>query len=399
MAAREVVVVDGLRTPVGNFGGALKGMTAQELGRVVVAELLSRMKIDPAVFDEVVGSCAGQSSDAPNIARVIALTAGVPKEVPAYTVHRNCASGIQAIVNAAQSIMLGDADAILVVGTESMSGAPFLNRDLRFGQRLRHSAMIDTLWEGLNDPVCNQLMGGTAENLVTEFNLSREDMDAYAANSHKKAFRANREGRFNDERMVVNVPKKVMGKEVASEPFAQDEGIDPTLNVQKLALYPTIFKKEGGTVTPGNACPMNDAAAALVMMTKEKALELGYTPLATIKGYAFAGLEPERMGLGPAYAMPKALKKAGWELDSVDLFEINEAFAAQILACQQVFPIDLEKLNVNGGAIALGHPIGATGLRITLTLLKEMARRGSKRGVASLCVGGGMGAAVCFERD
>lgn len=399
MAARDVVVVDGLRTPVGNFGGALKGLSGQELGRIVVTELLSRMKLDPAVFGEVIAGCAAQGSDAPNVARVIALTAGVPKEVPAYTVHRNCASGLQAIVNGAQSIMLGDADAVLVVGTESMSSAPFVNRDIRFGQRLRHSTMIDTLWEGLNDPVCNQLMGGTAENLVEEFGITREEMDAYAANSHKKAFRANREGRFNDERMVVNVPKKVMGKEVASEPFAQDEGIDPTLNVQKLALYPTIFKKTGGTVTPGNACPMNDAAAALVLMTREKAEALGYTPLATIKGYAFAGLEPERMGLGPAYAMPKALDKAGWDVGSVDLFEINEAFAAQILACQKVFPIDMEKLNVNGGGIALGHPIGATGVRITLTVLKELARRGGKRAVASLCVGGGMGAAVCFERD
>jgi acetyl-CoA acetyltransferase family protein len=243
------------------------------------------------------------------------------------------------------------------------------------------------------------LMGDTAENLVSEYGLTREAQDQYAANSHKKAFRATREGRFKDETMTVMVPKKAAGKAVAPEAFSQDEGINPAINPQMLAMYPTIFKAEGGTVTPGNACPMNDAAAAMILMSKEKAEALGLTPLATVKSYAFAGLEPERMGLGPAFAIPKALEKAGLKKEDVDLFEINEAFAAQVLACDKVYELPKDKLNVNGGAIALGHPIGATGIRLSLTLLNEMKRRDAKRGVASLCVGGGMGAAIVYERN
>ncbi|HEY9724692.1 MAG TPA: thiolase family protein, partial [Oscillatoriaceae cyanobacterium] len=378
-------------------------LTAQELGRLVVKELLERTKLDPNVIDEVVCGCAGQGSDAMNIGRVIALNAGVPKDKPAYTVHRNCASGIQAIVNGAQAILLGDADTVLVIGAESMSQAPYVNRDMRFGKRLRDSKFVDALWEGLTDPVCNILMGATAENLVEEFGISREDQDKYATESHKKAFRANREGKFKDEIMTVMVPKKAAGKEVAPEAFAQDEGINPAINPQMLAMYPAIFKREGGSVTPGNSCPMNDAAAAMILMSKEKAEQLGLKPLATLKAYAFAGLEPERMGLGPAYAIPKVLEKAGTKIEDVDLFEINEAFAAQIIASEKELekrgtPWDRAKVNVNGGAIALGHPIGATGLRISLSLLKEMQRRDAKRGIASLCVGGGMGAAILFER-
>jgi len=394
---REVVVVGGVRTPVGNFGGALKDLSAQELGRMVLVEALSRTGVDPSVIDEVIVGCASQGSDAPNIARVIALNAGIPKEVPAYTVHRNCASGVQAIMNAAQAIALGDADVVMVAGCESMSSAPYVNRDMRFGKRLRHSQFIDTLWEGLTDPVCGQMMGLTAENLVEEFGITREDQDKFAADSHKKAFRATREGRFKDETMTVQVPKKVAGKAVAAEAFAQDEGVNPALNTQTLAMYPTIFK-EGGTVTPGNSCPMNDAAAALVMMSRDKCEALGLIPLATLKGYAVAGLEPERMGLGPALAIPKALKKAGVDKDAVDLFEINEAFAAQVIACDRLYGLPKEKLNVNGGAIALGHPIGATGVRLTLTLLYELKRRDARCGVVGLCVGGGMGAALVFER-
>jgi acetyl-CoA C-acetyltransferase len=402
----EVVVIDGVRTPVGNFGGALKDMSAQKLGELVVKELLERTKLDPKQIDEVVAGCAGQGSDAPNIARVIALNAGVPKEAPAFTVHRNCASGIQAIVNAAQAVRLGDADTVLVVGAESMSNAPFVSREMRFGKRLRHGKFIDTLWEGLTDPVCNILMGDTAENLVKEFGLTREDQDKYAVESHKKAFRATREGKFKDETVTVMVPKKAAGKDVAPEAFAQDEGINPAINPQTLGLYPTIFTHPDNTptVTPGNACPMNDAAAAMILMNKEKAKALGLKPLATIKAYAFAALEPERMGLGPAYVIPKVLEKAGLKMEDIDLIEVNEAFAAQVLACEKELekrgmPWDRSKVNVLGGAIALGHPIGATGVRISLTLLKEMQRRNAKRGIATLCVGGGMGAAVLYERE
>jgi acetyl-CoA C-acetyltransferase len=384
----------------------MKDLTAQKLGELVVKELLERSKLDPKEIQEVVAGCAGQGSDAMNVARVIALNAGVPKEAPAYTVHRNCASGIQAIVNAYQSIALGDADVVLVVGAESMSNAPYVSRDMRFGKRLRHGHMIDTLWEGLTDPNCNMMMGDTAENLVKEFDISREEQDKYATESHKKAFRATREGKFKDELMTVMIPKKAAGKEVAPEAFAQDEGINPAINPQTLAMYPTIFKNPDGkpTVTPGNACPMNDAAAAMILMSKEKADALGLTPMATIKSYAFAALEPERMGLGPAYAIPKALDKAGLKMEDIDLIEVNEAFAAQVIACEKELekagtPWDRSKVNVNGGAIALGHPIGATGIRLSLTLLNEMKRRDAKRGVASLCVGGGMGAAIVYERN
>ncbi len=395
---REVVVIDGVRTPVGTFGGALKDLSAQELGRMVVKELLERTKIDPKEVGEVVFGCAAQGSDAPNVARVIALNAGIPKEAPAFTVHRNCASGIQAIVSGYQAVAMGDIDVAIVGGTEAMSQAPFINRDMRFGKRLRHSQLIDTLWEGLNDPVCNQLMGATAENLVEEFGITREEQDKYATESHKKAFRATREQKFKDETMTVMVPKKAAGKAVAPEAFSQDEGINPAINPQMLGMYPTIFK-EGGTVTPGNSCPMNDAAAAMLIMSKEKAEQLGLKPLATIKGYMFSGLEPERMGLGPAYAIPQLLAKLGWQKEDVDLFEINEAFAAQVLACDRMWGLPMEKVNVNGGAIALGHPIGATGVRLSITLLKEMARReGAKKGIASLCVGGGMGAAIAYEK-
>jgi acetyl-CoA C-acetyltransferase len=394
---KEVVIVDGLRTPQGVFGGALKQLTAQYLGEVVVRELLKRTNLKPADLDEVIIGCVGQSSDAPNIARVIALKAGVPIQVPAYTVQRNCASGLQAIVSAAQNILSGDRDMQIAGGAECMSASPYVNRDLRWGKRIRHSEMIDSVWEGLTDPVCGQIMGQTAENLVVECKLSRADQDKFAILSHQRAFRASREGKFKDELVPVMVPKRAMGRDLPPEPFTQDEGINPGLNEQVLGQYPAIFK-EGGTVTPGNACFNADGAAMVLVMSGEKAKALGYKPLARIRGYAFAGLEPERMGLGPTLSIPLALKKAGLTLKDVQLMEINEAFAATYLACEQVMGFSREITNVNGGAIALGHPVGATGARITVTLLHEMKRRNLSLGVASACVGGGQGAAIVYER-
>ncbi|MNR82349.1 Acetyl-CoA acetyltransferase [compost metagenome] len=393
---KEVVLIDGVRTPFGNFGGALKDLTAQELGRLVVAELLSRNYVTADQIEEVIMGCCGQASDATNIARVIALNAGLPKEVPGYTVHRNCGSGMQAIVNGFQNIQSGDADIQIVGGTESMSTYPFVSRDMRFGKRMRNSEMIDTLWEGLTDPVCNLLMGQTAENLVDEFGISREEQDQFAVNSHKKAFKAARSGLFKDELMTVNVPKRSAGKDVAPEPVSADEGPNPALSMQMLAMYPTIFKK-GGTVTPGNACGTNDGAAALLTMSSDKASELGLKPLAIVRSYGTFGVEPERMGIAPAYAIPKALKKAGLTLDQMDIVEVNEAFAAQVLSVAKVLELDQEKLNPNGGAIALGHPVGTSGARLALTMAKELARRGTKYGVASLCIGGGQGIAMVLE--
>ena len=393
----DVVIVDGVRTPQGVFGGALKSLTSQALGEVAMRELIKRTKIKPADVDEVIIGCVGQQSDATNIARVIALRAGVPIQTPAYTVQRNCASGLQAIMNAAQNIACGDRNVQIAGGTECMSASPYVSCDLRWGKRIRHSEMIDTVWEGLTDPVCGQIMGQTAENLVTEFKISRADQDAFAILSHQRAFRATREGRFKDELVPVLVPKRSMGRELPPEPFTQDEGINPGINDQMLSQYPAIFK-EGGTVTSGNACFNADGAAMLLIMSAEKAKALGYKPLAKIRAYAVAGVEPERMGIGPTVSVPMALKKAGLTLKDIQLLELNEAFAATYLACERVLGYSREIANVNGGAIALGHPVGATGARITVTLLHEMKRRNVSLGLATACVGGGQGTTIIYER-
>jgi len=394
---KRLAIVDGVRTPIGVLGGALKDLSAQALGERVVRELLQRTKIPPDAIEETIFGCCGQSSDAPNIARVIALRAGIPRSVPAFTVARNCASGIQALTSAAQNLVAGDADVQIVGGTESMSSMPFLNRDLRFGQKLRNSTMVDAIWEGLTDPVCGQIMGRTAENLVEEFRLSREEQDKFAVESHKRAFRATREGRLKEEIVPVSVEKKAAGRPVAPEIVSQDEGINPALNLQMLALYPTIFK-EGGSVTPGNSCPISDAAGALLVMSEERAKSAGLEPLGFVRAHAYGALEPERMGLGPTVATEKALRKAKLTLKDIQLLEVNEAFAAQMLACRRVMGFDLAVTNVNGGAIALGHPVGFTGVRIVLALLREMKRRNLSLGLATLCVGGGQGAAVIVER-
>ncbi len=394
---KSVVIIDGLRTPQGNLGGVLRDITAQKLGETVVRALLEHTKLNPKEIQEVIFGCVGQQSDAPNIARVIGLMSGLAKEVPAFTVQRNCASGLQAIVSGAQMIMLGEVDVIIAGGTESMSGAPYVNRDLRFGKKLRHSTMIDTLWEGLTDPFCKQIMGETAENLVEEFKISRKDQDQFALLSHQRAFRATREGKFKDEIVKVLVPKKVLGKELPPEAIVQDEGPNPGLTEQILSQYPAIFK-ENGSVTPGNSCPISDGASCVLLMSEEKAKSLGYKPLGFIRSYGFAGVEPERMGIGPTCAVPIALKRAGLTLSNIQLIEINEAFAAQYLACERVMKFDRNIANVNGGAIALGHPVGATGARLTVTLLHEMKRRNLSLGLATMCVGGGQGGAIILER-
>ncbi len=394
---KEIAIIDGVRTPIGNFGGALKEVTNQKLGESVVRELLKRTGIDPLLIEEVIFGCVGQYSDATNVARVIALMAGLPQTTPAYTVGRNCASGMQAVVNACQNILSGDADVQIAGGVENMSLAPFVSRDLRFGHRLRHSAMIDTIWEGLTDGFCGQIMGVTAENLAEEFQISRQEQDAYAVESHKRAFRATREGKLKDEIVPLSIPKKAAGRDVTPELFVQDEAPNVALTPQMLALYPPIFK-EGGTVTGGNACPISDGAAAVLIMSAEKASALGLTPLGYVRAYASVGVEPRRMGIGPALAIPKALKKANLSLSDMQRVEINEAFAAQYLAVERALGLRREITNVNGGAIALGHPVGMSGTRLIITLLKELKRQSLSLGVASLCVGGGLGTAMVLER-
>jgi acetyl-CoA C-acetyltransferase len=393
----EIAIVDGVRTPQGMLGGVFRTLTAQKLGEVVVRALTARARLETKLIDEVIFGCVGQTSDAPNIARVIALMAGLPNKIPGYTVARNCASGIQAIVNGFQSLICGDAEVLIAGGAESMSSQPYLNRDLRFGKHLKNSELIDSLWEGLTDPICGQLMGRTAENLVEEFKLTRQEQDQFAVLSHQRAFRATREQRFKDEIVPVPVPKKAFGKELPPEMITQDEGINVGLTEQILSQYPAVFK-ENGSVTPGNSCPISDGSAAILLMTAKKTKELGYTPMGFIRGYAFAGLEPHRMGLGPTLAVPAVLKKTGLSLEQMELIELNEAFAAQYLACERVLGLIREKTNVNGGAIALGHPVGTSGTRIVVTLLHEMKKRNLHFGLATLCVGGGQGAAIIVER-
>lgn len=393
----DVVIIDALRTPHGVFGGAFKTLTAQQLGQLVLRELLKRTALKPADVEEVILGCVGQSSDAPNIARVISLMAGLPQQVPGYTVQRNCASGLQAIMNAYHNVLCGERDVQIAGGVECMSAAPYVSRDMRWGKRLRHAEFIDTVWEGLTDPVCGQIMGRTAENLVDEFKISRQEQDQFAVLSHQRAFRASREGRFKDELVPVPVPKKSFGKELPPEIITQDEGINPALNEQMLNQYPAIFK-EGGTVTSGNSCFNADGAAAVLLMSAQQAKQRGYTPLAKIRAVAVAGLEPERMGLGPTLAIPEALKKAKLTIKDIQLIEINEAFAATFIACERVLKFDRQLANVNGGAIALGHPVGQSGARVVVTLLHELKRRGLSLGLASLCVGGGQGAALIVER-
>ncbi len=394
---REVVIVAGVRTPIGNFGGALKDLPPHKMGELVVREAVSRAKVDPRLIDEVIVGSVGHTSDAYNVARAIALMAGLPVRTPAYSVQRNCSSGLQPFVNAYQNIQSEDADAQVVGGVESMSRAPFVSRDMRWGKRLRNAELIDSIWEGLTDAFCGQLMGRTAENLAEEFGIGREEQDRYAVESHRRAFKAIREGRLKDEILPLMVPKSVAGRDVAPVVVSQDEGPNVGLTEQQLALYPPLFKEQG-SVTAGNSCPLNDGAAAAVVMSSARARELGCRPLGRIRGYAFIGVEPTRMGIGPAEALPLALKRAGVILTDLELIEVNEAFAVQYLTVERVLGLKRELVNVNGGAIALGHPVGMTGARLVITILYEMQRRGAALGAVALCVGGGQGAAMVLER-
>jgi acetyl-CoA C-acetyltransferase len=395
-----IVLASAVRTPIGNFGGAFKDVPPQQLARVVMTETLRRSGFDPALLSEVIFGCIGQPSDAPNIARVAALMAGVPDSVPGFTVGRNCASGLQAITSACQAILAGDDDLYLCGGVESMSTIPYVSKGARWGLRLRHSELTDALWEGLTDPICGQIMGRTAENLAEMYHIGRQEQDEFAVASHKKAFVATRSGRFKDEITPVTVSKKVAGREPVQEEITQDETINPGLTVQRAALYPAIFK-EGGTVTPANSCGISDGAAAIIVASEERARELGLEVMAYVRGYAYGAVPPQIMGIGPTVAVPRALQKAGRQLKDVHIIEINEAFAAQTLAVGTVLADqgwDWNKVNVNGGAIALGHPVGASGCRILVTLLHEMPKRDLRLGLATLCVGGGQGGAIVVER-
>jgi acetyl-CoA acetyltransferase family protein len=423
----RIAIVDGIRTPFSKMGANFNNLSAQELGRIAARELIERMGLDVKMIDEVIFGCVAQPAEAANIARVIALLAGVPKTTPAYTVHRNCASGIEAVVQAALKIKAGEGSFYLTGGTESMSNIPFLfskeyqdilNEVSRAKSpqaklqgiikiRPRHLFVPRVgLQLGLTDPVCGLNMGQTAEVLAKEFGITRSEQDKFSLESHQKAV-AGRSLLREEIVPVIPGPKY-------KEAVADDNGPREGQTYEALAKLRPIFDKGTGTVTAGNSSQVTDGACAILVVSESRARELGMKPLGYLRAFAYAGVEPSRMGIGPAHAIPMALKKAGMKLSEMQAVEINEAFAAQVLACERALAsakfakefgyegftgdIDPEKLNVNGGAIALGHPVGTTGARLILTMLKHLNRNNLNVGIVSLCIGGGQGAAVVLER-
>jgi len=396
MSKKEVVILSGCRTPIGSFGQSLKSMKAFELAAIVMSEAIKRANIKAEMLGDVVfGDCI-QTSEEANTARTAMLKAGIPVEVPAVTIQRQCASGMQATIFASQQIISGDSDFVLAGGTESMSNAPYVLKNARWGQRLQHGEMTDSMWELLysGSPLLGKgyIMGETAENLAKQYNITREEQDQLAYESHMKAVAAIESGRFNDEIIPVPIPQR------KGEPkmFTTDEHPKKDTSLQSLAELKPAFDKNG-TVTAGTSSGINDGAAAMVLTSMDKAKEIGAKPLAKIAANAVAGCEPHIMGIGPVPAIKKLLSKTGLTIKDIDLFEINEAFAAQYIACEKELGLDRSIVNVNGAGIALGHPVGCTGARIIISLMYELKKRNKKLGVASLCVGGGMGAAVLVE--
>lgn len=389
---QEVYIVDGLRSPIGDFGGALKDLTANELASQVVKGLVQRHDLQENEVDELIlGNCI-QRTDEPNIARVVAIKAGLGIHTTGFTVQRQCSSAMQAVINGFQEICLGDCKIVMAGGVEVMSQGPYYLKSARWGQRLQHGAMSDSVWEVLEDPLEKIMMGETAERLAEKYGISREEQDKLALESHQKAAAAQACGRFNEEILPISIASRKGIRLVETDEHPRSD-----LTLDELAALRPAFRKNG-TVTAGNASSLNDGAAVLLLMAEDEVKRRQIKPRARIAGYAWAGVEPDLMGYGPVPATQKLLKKNGITLADVDLFEVNEAFAAQYLAVEKLLELERSKVNVNGSGISLGHPIGATGARIMLTMLHEMERRGSKRGLATLCVGGGMGMSVLLER-
>jgi acetyl-CoA C-acetyltransferase/acetyl-CoA acyltransferase len=426
MNTNRMVIVDGVRTPFSKMGSELAALSADELGRIAVNALLTKTGLNPALIDEVIFGCVVQPADAANVARVIALRANIPENVPAVTVHRNCASGFEAITQACDRIAAGRGEIFVVGGAESMSQAPLLfsyqaakkfsrlARAKSLGQKLSALASFRPadfqprigLQLGLTDPVCGLNMGETAEVLAREFSINRAKQDAFAVESHLRA--VNARDRLAEEICAVYPP-------ATKQALAHDNGPRKDSTIEALGKLRPVFDRRNGTVTAGNSSQITDGAVALLVMSEQKAAQLGMSPLGAITGYAYAGCSPERMGLGPVFAAAKAEEKTGLTLEHADLVEINEAFAAQVLACLRAMKsdefaqrylkrarplgkVDKDRLNVNGGSIALGHPVGATGARLVLTSLKELGRRQARRALVTLCVGGGQGGAIWLER-
>ncbi len=390
----DIVIVSAVRTAVGKFGGSLAKIPAVDLGAIVIKEALARAKVDPSQVSEVIMGQVLAAGAGQNPARQALLKAGLPKEVPGLTINAVCGSGLKAVMLAAQAIAWGDAEIVVAGGQENMSAAPHVLPNSRDGQRmgdwkLQDTMIVDGLWD-----VYNQYhMGVTAENVAKEQNIDRAAQDALALGSQQKAAAAQEAGRFKDEIVAVPIPQK-KGDPIQ---FDADEFINKKTSAEALAGLRPAFDK-AGSVTAGNASGLNDGAAAVVVMSAKKAASLGLKPLATIRAFGTTGLDPKIMGMGPVSATKKALARAGWKASEVNLFELNEAFAAQACAVNKALDIDPAKVNVNGGAIAIGHPIGASGARILVTLLHEMQRREAKKGIAALCIGGGMGVSLAVER-
>lgn len=394
--AKEIVIASACRTAIGSFGGTLKNTPAVELGAVVIKEAVNRAGIKPEQVDEVIFGNVLQAGLGQNPARQAAIKAGIPDTSTAFTVNIVCGSGLKSVALAAGLIQAGDAEIVVAGGMENMSAAPYVVPAARFGARMFNTQMVDAMVnDGLWDAFNNYHMGITAENVAEQWNLTREMQDEFALASQQKAEAAIKAGKFKDEIVPVMIPQKKSDP----VPFDTDEFPRFGASIEALAKLKPAFKKDGGTVTAGNASGINDGAAALVVMTKEKAEELGIKPLATIVSYATGGVDPAIMGTGPIPASRKAMEKAGMTIKDIDLVEANEAFAAQSLAVAHDLEFDMEKVNVNGGAIALGHPVGASGARILVTLLYEMAKRDAKTGLATLCIGGGQGQALIVKRD
>jgi acetyl-CoA C-acetyltransferase len=394
-AGPKVVVTHAVRTPIGKFLGAFSPLSSVDLGAAGVRGLLARSGIRPERVDRLIFGNARQAGAGPNVARQIAIRAGLRREAPAFTVNMACASGLEAILLAYQAIALGLATVVVAGGTESMTNLPFLLPGMRRGLRLGHAQALDAMVrDGFLDPLCDLLMGETAEKLAKERLISRSEQDAFAAESQRRCEAARREGRFRDEIVAVEVPDAAKGVRLVD----QDENPRDGVTVEGLAKLPPVFDPADGTVTAGNSCAITDGAAAVLVMSLDEAKRLAFAPLARIGPFAEAGVEPARMGIGPVPAVRELTDRIGCEPADFDVLEINEAFAAQVLACARDLALPLDRTNPNGGAIALGHPIGCSGARIVVSLLHEMRRREAWKGLAALCVSGGMGVAATFYR-
>lgn len=391
---KQAVIVSAVRTPVGSYGGAFKDVSAVALGTTAVKAAMERINLDPKMVDEVIYGNVLQAGQGQNVARQVAIHAGIPDYVTSYTINKVCGSGLKTVALAAQAIKAGDAEIIVAGGTENMSQAPYLLPNNRWGQRMGNGQVIDYMVaDGLTDIFNNYHMGITAENIVEKYGLTREEQDTLSYNSQIRAEKAIKEGRFKEEIVPVVIPQR------KGDPVIVDTDEYPKFGttMETLGKLKPAFKKDG-TVTAGNASGINDGAAAIIVMSKEKAQELGLKILAEITSYASGGVDPAIMGTGPIPASTKALEKAGIKIEDIDLVEANEAFAAQALSVAKDLNFDMEKVNVNGGAIAIGHPIGASGARILVTLLHEMEKRDAKNGLATLCIGGGQGIAMVVKR-